>query len=124
MPLFLEVRMHQGLRGGNPSGRVHRQQLLKEAHSTFGHLSNVALFQSFWSGYLVKLHAQESWIFPKHFLLLVGQRPKNFLDHVKLIYLVITWEQRLTISEFAHDATYGPEINWLAIVVIGKQKLW
>jgi hypothetical protein len=39
----------------------------------------------------------------------------------KLIYLGLSWEERLTISELAHDAPYGPYVHLFGVPVTEEE---
>jgi len=56
-------------------------------------------------------------------LLSCGQLAKHFLDAEELIDFGFAREEGVSIDDFAHDATNGPNVDFFAIVV-AQEKLW
>jgi len=51
-----------------------------------------------------------------------GQRSKHLLDYEELVYLRLSREEGLTISQLTHDTAEGPNVHVLAIVGGAQQQ--
>ena len=66
---------------------------------------------------LWEFHANKFGVFQEVFVVLWSERPKTFLDQIKLIQIILSPENRLTINHLRNNTTNGPNINRLIIVI-------
>jgi len=48
-------------------------------------------------------------------------RPKDVMNFVHLIKLIVAWKQREKRNDFKHDAADSPEVHFVSVVPIGEQ---
>jgi hypothetical protein len=65
--------------------------------------------------------ADKARIFIEFLLLWRRQFPKDLLDTEQLVDLWLTREERLTVSDLAHDAASRPNVNFFTVVWRQKQ---
>lgn len=70
---------------------------------------------------LWKLHAKKPLILDESFMQIWRQGSKSLLDEKELVEFIFSWEERVPIDEFTHDACYCPYVDLLSIVSSHQQ---
>ncbi len=71
-----------------------------------------------------KFHANKFGVFQKVFVVLGSEGSETFLDQIKLIEIILSPKNRLSIDHLCNNATNGPNINRLVIVISSKNQFW
>lgn len=119
----VKVRVRQALDGGEALPNLHSQHSIHQTQGLCAHFANIPFLQSLRLIQLRELEANEARIFIELFLEGLRQLAKDFLNTEELIYLRLTWKERIAVNDLAHDASDGPDVDFLAVVV-AQQKFW
>ena len=86
------------------------------------HLADILLLDGLWLRDLWKLVADKPWVVVELLLQRRRQLSADLLDAEELVDLRLTWEERVSIGYFSHDAANRPNVDWFT-VHIAEQKL-
>ena len=108
--------MLQRLLAGHALSRVHLQQATHKTERLLGQTAEVALLERLRFCYVWELETVEARILAEALLLVFSERPEHLLNEKELVHFGVAREQRLTVTQLAHDAADGPHVNLRAVL--------
>ena len=112
--------MREAIDGRQPLINFHREHSVHQIERLCTHLARILLLERLLFAQLGELETDEARIRIKTLLQRARQLSHDFLNAEELIDLGLARKKRITIRDFTHDATDGPNIDLSSIVSTEK----